>query len=412
MVESTDLNKKLPFIEKYRAKTLKDIKGQDQAIQDIKVFLKTFPRKRSLILNGPAGSGKTSIALAIAKEENLELFELNASDLRNKAKLEEILKPATLQRSLFKNGKIILMDEADGITTTDRGGLPELINLITKTSFPIIITSNDIWNSKFNLLRQKSQMISLKELKDETILEILKDIIKKENKEVPIEILTMISKKSHGDVRASLNDLQSLIESQEEYTLQDMDREKKDTIFNVLKKIFQSPHSEDIIDVLDSLDMELDEIILWVEENIPMEYKGEALAKAFDYLSKADIFKGRIYRQQYWRFLVYESFFLTAGISSSTKMKYPKFNQYQKPSRILKIWLSNQKNMKKKSIIGKYAKFSHMSKKKAYKEYFMLPLILDKRSQKPLDLDDTEIAYIEDKKGAIIVSGGLNKFRE
>ena len=65
--------------------------------------------------------------------------------------------------------------------------------------------------------------------------------------------------------------------------------------------------------------MPLDEIILWVEKNLPMEYEGEELARAFDLLSKVDVFKGRIYKQQYWRFLVYENAFLSYGISSSKK---------------------------------------------------------------------------------------------
>ena len=72
--------KQLPLIEKYRVKKLEDIKGQDLAIQDIKTFFKTYPKKKAIILNGPAGSGKTSVTIAFANEFNLELFELNASE--------------------------------------------------------------------------------------------------------------------------------------------------------------------------------------------------------------------------------------------------------------------------------------------------------------------------------------------
>src|SRR3989339_2083721 len=97
-----------PFIEKYRAKSFSDIKGQDSIISEVETFFKTFPRKKALILNGPVGTGKTSIAIALADKYNLELFELNASDLRNRTKLEEILKPSIEQQSLFKKGKLIL----------------------------------------------------------------------------------------------------------------------------------------------------------------------------------------------------------------------------------------------------------------------------------------------------------------
>ena len=73
--------------------------------------------------------------------------------------------------------------------------------------------------------------------------------------------------------------------------------------------------------------------------------------------------------------------------------------------------MANRKNAKKKSIVLKYAKFNHMSKRKAMKESFLLPLIINNKMKKMLDLDENEIEYLEDKKGALIVSSGLNRFR-
>ena len=402
----------LPLTEKYRATSFQEIKGQDTAIQEVITFFKTFPMKKALILNGPVGIGKTCIALALAKEFNLELFELNASDLRNRLKLDEVLKPATAQKSLFKKGKLILMDEADGITTSDRGGLPELLVLIEKTQHPIIITANDIWQRKFNLLRKKCHLINLKELKDEIVLEILIDVLEKEkipDPEINLQTINTIAKKSRGDIRAALNDLQTVLElGQEAYISEEIEREKQESIFNALKNVFQNPTDKNILSVFNNTKLDLNEILLWIEENIPLEYKGKALVKAYDSLSKADLFKGRIYRQQYWRFLVYQNFFLSAGISASTKLKNKKFIKYKKPSRILKIWLSNQKNAKKKSITIKYAKLAHMSKKKANKESFLFPLILNhKQTQEKLDLDEKEKQWLENKREMIIKEHNL-----
>ena len=402
----------LPLIEKYRAKTLSDIKGQDLAISEIEGFFKTFPKKRAIILNGPVGTGKTSLALVFAKERNLELFELNASDLRNRKKLEEVLAPAIKQKSLFSTGKIILMDEADGITGSDRGGLPELLALIDKTSFPIIITANDIWQQKYSLLRKKCQLVSIKELKDDVVKKLLQNVIQKENEKIKPEILDIITKKARGDIRAALNDLQTAFTLGEENFLEEShEREKEESIFNSLKKVFQDPTTKEITSAFNNTSMDLNEILLWVEENIPLEYKGQALAKAYDALSKADVFRGRIYRQQHWRFLVYQSFFLTAGISAATKLKYKKFNQYKRPSRILKIWIANQRNAKKKVIVNKFAEQTHMSKKKAMKESFLLPLIISKSIEKKMDLEEKEQKWLEEKKGAIIIANNLNRFR-
>jgi len=432
-------NTSLPLIEKYRAKVFGEIKGQDVAINEIKNFFQLFPMKKALILNGPAGTGKTSLALALANEKNLELFELNASDLRNRISLEEVLKPSLQQQSLFKKGKLILMDEADGITASDRGGLPELIKLIDKASFPVIITANDIWNKKFSPLRKKCQITNLNELGETTIRDLLASILRKENKDLKPETINLIIKNSGGDMRAALNDLQIFLNLGEQAVIHEVsegvsegvsemgkselreiekpeisEREKKESIFNVLKTIFQSPTDEDTIRAYDSTQMDLNEIMLWVEENLPLEYRGQALAKAHDSLSKSDVFKGRIYRNQYWRFLVYQNFFLSAGISSSTKLKNNKFIKYRKPSRILKIWLSNQKNAKKKSAIIKYAKLTHMSKKKAGKESFFLPFILNNLNQKTknkLDLNESEVEYLQDKRTSIILENELDRFR-
>jgi replication factor C large subunit len=406
----------IPLIEKYRIKKFEDIKGQDVVVQEVRDFFHNFPKKKALILNGPVGTGKTSMVLALAASEGLELFELNASDLRNRSSLEEVLRPSIEQQSLFNKGKLILMDEADGITGTDRGGVPELVSLIGQTTFPIIITANDIWQKKFSPLRKKCKIVNLKELTPSDIKQIIIDVLHKEGRRVRLETLNKIAIQSRGDVRAALNDLESVLELGEEAVIEVInEREKQSSIFDALKTVFQGPSNEETLRIFDDTQMQLDEILLWVEENIPLEYQNEALAKAYEALSRADIFKGRIYRQQYWRFLVYQSFFLSGGISAASKEKRSNFVSYKKPSRILKIWMANMKNAKSKAIVEKYASFCHMSKKKAMKEKFLLPFILDEldsKTRKKMDLDEAEIDYLLEKKGGVIVAGSLNRFRE
>ena len=404
----------IPLIEKYRVNKLDEIRGQQVAVEEVRSFLKMFPAKKALILNGPVGTGKTSMVLALAAESDRELFELNASDLRNRASLEEVLRPSLEQQSLFGKGKLILMDEADGITGSDRGGLPELIALISKTKVPILITANDIWKKKFSLLRKSCKIVSLKELGDNDVRSIVIDVLGKEGKKIKNETVDLIVKNARGDVRAALNDLESVILLGEE-NIEDISlREKKQDIFNDLKKLFQGQVDEKTLRIFDNSDLSIDEILLWIEENIPLEYQGKALAKAYECLSKADIFKGRIYRKQYWRFLVYQSFFLSGGVASATRLKNNKFVSYKKPTRILKIWMANMRNAKMKAIVEKYANLCHMSKKKAMKDKHLIPFILEGMNDKTrerLDLEDKEIDYLKEKKVDLVVSSGLNRFK-
>lgn len=396
MTNSKDKNQ--PWCEKHRASCFAEVKGQDFAIEKVKIFIKQFPKKKSIILHGPPGVGKTSLAYALASEIDLEILELNASDLRDKEKISQIIGPASLSQSLFKKGKIILIDEVDGISARDRGGLSELLSILEKSAFPVLITANDIWQQKFNLLRQKSELVPLKEVDYKVVLDILRSICLKEGCRIGDEILTSIAIRARGDIRASINDLEVLAKSKETLLVKDIgERNKEQTIFTALQYIFKNSKLDTkMIDVFDEVHMEIDEIFLWVEENLPLEYRGAELAKALDVLSKADVFRGRIHRQQHWRFMVYEYFFLGAGIAASKKSVKTGWVNYKKPTRILKIWLQNQRNEKKKTICQKYAKYCHISTKQAMKEFLLLKQILkSSKIREELKLSEEEVAYLD-----------------
>jgi replication factor C large subunit len=410
-------SKEQTWVEKYRPNYFSEVKGQEVAVYKIKQFIENFAfkkgetinvqmllksrgknPKRAMILYGPPGTGKTTLAHVAARETDSEIFELNASDLRDKERLKTILRPALEQKSLTKENKIILVDEVDGISKLDYGGLPELLILAEASIYPIIITANDIWDRKFNVLRNKSEMVQLKEVDYKTIKDVLINILKKENLFIQNEILTKLAEKAKGDLRAAINDLQAISKSKDHHGLILDDRNKEIDIFNALRLVFKGKAEEETIRIFDSVKMPIDDIILWVEENIPSEYSGEELYKAYERLSKVDVFRGRIYKQQYWRFLVYENFLLSFGIAAAKKEIKTGFTSYKKPGRILKIWLNNQIIAKKKTITQKYAHYSHIGEKRALSEFPVLKYILKNPSvQKELRLTEEEIEYLKDK---------------
>ncbi|MEK6926876.1 MAG: replication factor C large subunit [Nanoarchaeota archaeon] len=380
--------------EKYRGKSYKDIKSQDKAIEDIKLFLKEFPKKKGLLLYGPAGTGKTSLAIASANENNLEILELNSSDLRNRKKLEEILKPASVQQSLFKKGKLIIMDEVDGVTGTDIGGIPEVLRTLEETKHPMILTCNDAWQSKLAPVRSQCKLVEMKALPLSAIKEIIKDVAKKENMKKEDLFYSQIAIKSQGDLRAALNDLQSYSHTDSIVVNIEEKRDVEDNIFNILRRIFKE--RSDFTNIFDSTKLSLDEILLWIEENIPKEYKNEALAKAYQALGNADIFRGRIYKKQHWRFLVYQNIFQSAGISYAKSAPLQGFTKYDSPKRILKIWMHNQKMEKKKTISKKFAHAVHCSTKRAMRDFPLIKLILKKNAiKRQLDLGEDELEFLE-----------------
>jgi len=372
----------MSWTEKYRPKKISEVIGQDEAKQELLNFIKNFTsqRKKALLLVGPAGTGKTALVYSLASDLNLEILELNASDFRNKQQIQDILGQAVKQQSLFSKGKLILVDELDGISgQEDRGGLPELIRLIEKTSYPLILVCNDSWQEKLRKVKSKCLVIKFAPLDTKEILKILVKISNQEKLQVSLEVLQHLASGAKGDARAAINDLQSIayIKNVDKETLKKIDfREKDSSILQALEKIFKTRQAKGAFDQVQNMDF--DDFFLWLDENLPLEYSGSELEKAYEAMSLADVYKGRIRRWQHWRFLVYISDLLTQGIAIAKKQEKSKENieivKYKQPSRILKIWWANQKKMKKKAIAQRLAIKTHTSKKTAMQDLELLKI--------------------------------------
>lgn len=370
-----------PYTKKFQPEKVSDIVGQDTAVKELKDFIVDFKqnKKNATLLYGPPGTGKTSSVYTIVKELNLEILEVNASDVRNKEQINSKIGIAAGQQSLFFKSKVILIDEIDGLSgTKDRGGIQAIVKLIEKSAFPLILTAVNPWGYKFSTLRRKTNMVEFQPLDYLSIFKILKNICEKEKIKYEEVVLKNLARFSGGDARAAINDLQTLSIEAKELTKKSLEnfheRNKTDTIINALIKIFKTTDPKIALSAFENVEEKLDEQLLWIDENLPREYtKAEDLANAYDKLSKADVFNRRIKRWQHYRFLVYINELITAGIALSKEKKYNHRIQYKPTGKLLKLWWAKQKSMKKRAIAEKIAEKTHTSTKEALKN--TLPFI-------------------------------------
>ena len=403
----TNLNK--PWINIYKPKASKDIVGQDSAVKEISNFISNFKRqkRKAMIIYGPPGCGKTAAVYAVANDLNYEVLEVNASDFRNADSINSIVGSASKQRSLFAIGKVILVDEIDGLSgQQDRGGIQALAKLLEETSYPIICTSFDPFEKKFSDLRKKSELVEFKMLDYATIFEFLRKICEKEKVKFNELDLKALSRRVGGDLRAAINDLQLLAGSSKELKKEDIDdlsqRNKEESIKDALVKVFKTTDAKVAINAFENVDEDPEHIMLWVDENLPLEYtKPEDLARAYEYISKADVFNRRIRRWQHWRFLVYIQAFLSLGVAVSKDEKYKHVVNYQQTQRLLKYYIANMKYAKRKAIAEKIAEKTHCSTKRALQDHYPYIKYMFKRNKtlgeeltEEFGFDNEEVAWL------------------
>ena len=378
------------WTEKYKPGTCAGIAGQDKAVDEALGFVNSFQPGHAAMLTGPPGCGKTLTVETIAAEKGLELMQLNASDKRNTDEIEAFGQ-TTKTMSLFGKGKIILIDEVDGISGRDRGAVGAIVKLIKSSSFPVFLIANDSYSKKLRPLKPYVKPIKFHKVRAPSMAKRLREICISEGIEPDEDALKNLARFGQGDMRSTINDLQMACQGKTVLKTDDLSilgyRERKSTVFDILPAVFKSGSIAASRKAIYSADSDSDEIFWWLESNAHQVYKDpDQLAAAFEILAKADFFRSLVINQQNWRF---KGFMvdMMAGISTAKKKDSSEggghygFVPYQPPKRFMEMARAKFGKAERQSLYLKIGELTHSSAKQVRRDYLPYLKIIMKKDK-------------------------------
>ena len=226
------------WIDKYQPNKISDIIGNRYAVDQICTWLKNHKNKvpktkKALLIAGQPGIGKSSTAHVIAKQYGYDVIEFNASDIRSKKSIQDIVVDATDTQNICKifgqdKPILIIMDEVDGMSSGDKGGVSELIQIINplkgkrnvkkeeKEKYekrwiaPIICICNDRYSKKITDLLKVCKDVSFKTPTKLDLRDLVNTVTKNEGMNIDFDIIDNIIEYSQNDIRRLIYILQEL----------------------------------------------------------------------------------------------------------------------------------------------------------------------------------------------------------
>ncbi len=364
------------WTDKYSPKKVSEVVGQNKPVNKFLRWYQNWkPGKKAALLVGNPGVGKTSLVEALGNERNLEIIELNASDYRTASQIKEVMGQSVKQHSLFKKGKIFLIDEVDGLSgRKDRGGTGEMKKIIEESHFPVVLTANDQWSRKMSRLKSSCTLIKFGKVHFWRMVKRLEKICEEEGIKCGKKVIKQIAKRSEGDMRSAINDLETLSRGKKVIKVSDLEnlsyRQRDENIFDTLKIIFKTNSLVAARRSIDDVGKDPDEIFWWIEQNIVNEYeKPKEIAEAYEMLAIANMFRSRIRRRQYWKLLKYMIDFMTGGVALSKDEMYRKFSRYQYPDKIKYLGRTKAKRRKENEQLLELSEKLHCSTQKIKQEF-------------------------------------------
>lgn len=374
------------WVEKYRPSTLEDYVIIPNIKKNIEKWITDFQKKKPkasncLLLHGPPGSGKTTLANIILRSYGYDTIEYNASDFRTPKIIRDKISDSIGKKNIMsimcqkKQTIGIIMDEVDGIGL----GFNELMKVIFPKKgmldTPFICITNTL-DKKILNLKKKATYIKFPDVNKFNLEKVAKKILTKENIEYDYEILNYIIKKSQNDYRRLIILMEYTFNKKEkpqsieqvEELLKNYDKKNvSNTYFDAVEALL-GKYDPDSADNHYETSKSLVPMILY-ENFIPYiqqnklddkETKKENILKIYEYYSQADLFDYSVMVNQNMELDQYNTVFKCQApsyiVNSMKKKNYNSFNNLNFSTLLNKMSLeySNVKsdNLLKKKIFS------------------------------------------------------------